>query len=132
MKQFISNHFINYFIIGLLCYLIDISLFFLLVSKFFITAFFSNIISSSLGITISFFLNSLFNFKVSSKVKLRLLNFYLVSFFGIIFSSLLIIFFISIDFSPLIAKILTMPAIFIFQYNLNKYFTFSNSFFRNN
>ena len=80
-----------------------------------------------LGTVISFYLNSKFNFKVTTKLKYRFAAFLLVSFIGLLTSTVfiyLVSYFMNLD--PRFSKLLSLFVVFAVQYSLNKKFTFSN------
>jgi len=80
-----------------------------------------------LGTVISFYFNSKFNFKVTTKLKYRFAAFLLVSFIGLLTSTVfiyLVSYFMNLD--PRFSKLLSLFVVFAVQYSLNKKFTFSN------
>ena len=85
-----------------------------------------NILSYSLGTTISYFLNYKINFKIKKKLGKRFLIFFLVAFIGLSISSVFVYFFLSVlSFRPIVGKTLSLFVVFIFQYFVNSRFTFN-------
>ncbi|EKD32415.1 MAG: hypothetical protein ACD_77C00103G0026 [uncultured bacterium] len=85
----------------------------------------ANIISVSVGISLSFILNKKYNFKVNNKVLKRFLIFISVGLSGMILSSVLLYFFIDIiDFEKIISKFLSIVFVVLTQFFVNKLITF--------
>jgi putative flippase GtrA len=88
----------------------------------------SNALAMAIGFVISFTLNSLYNFGVKDKVLSRLVRFGLITFGGYWLSTLTIMLLITYAHTPsMVAKACSLPAFFVFQYALNKRFTFRQS-----
>ena len=119
------RHLILYGIIGGFSAGIDFLVFYLLTSYLGFFYLFANIISVSIGITISFILNKNFNFKVKDKVLKRFLIFISVGFGGLLLSSALFYFFIDIrTFEKNNSKFLSVFFVMVIQFFANKFITF--------
>lgn len=134
MKNFIINtyhrfeHLIKYCLIGCTGAGIDFLVYTLLVTQSNIHYQYINIFSTSLGIINNYFLNSFFNFKVKDHSLLRLLSFYMVGSLGIaVTAGILFIFIELLHFNPVFSKIVTIFAVTVFQFLLNKFITFRNN-----
>jgi putative flippase GtrA len=116
---------ILYGIIGGFSAGIDFLVFYLLTSYLEVFYLLANIISVTIGITISFVLNKNFNFKVKDKVFKRFLIFISVGFGGLLLSSALLYFLIDIlSFEKNISKFLSIVFVVLIQYFANKFVTF--------
>jgi len=125
IKCMADKYFIKYLLIGIIASSIDVILFWLFYNILHQDIFFSNAISVSSAALFSFAINSLYNFKKSDKVFLRLISFVLVIilgyFSGVYFILLLINFF---EIKAVIAKLLSLPLVFLLQYFLNSSVSF--------
>jgi putative flippase GtrA len=116
---------IRYGIIGCLCVGIDLLIFVLLTQIINIPYLYANVFSVYCAISVSFFLNRYFTFKVKNKVILRLISFYLVGSIGLLISSGLLILFIErMYLNKVIAKVFTLACIALVQFLLNKNVSF--------
>ena len=100
-----------------LCYmiLIELSVYLLI----------SNIFSTMLGISVSYLLNSRITFSNSLKSRRSVILFFIVGFSGLLISSILIsIFHTFLQFNVHISKIATFPILAIYQFCINKIWTF--------
>lgn len=85
----------------------------------------ANLISVSFGIVNNFMLNFHFNFKVRDHIWKRLASFYCVGMLGWALSAALLWFFVErFGVNSLVAKLLTIFAVTITQFSLNKFITF--------
>jgi putative flippase GtrA len=85
----------------------------------------ANIISVSVGISISFILNKKYNFKVNDKVLKRFLIFITVGLTGMLFSSVLLYIFIDmLEMEQIISKFLSIVFVVLIQFFVNKLVTF--------
>lgn len=85
----------------------------------------ANFISVTCGISMSFYLNRTYNFKVSDKSTQRLILFFTIGFGGLLASTALLHFFMNYtSLSSEIAKILSIVLVVFFQFLLNKFVTF--------
>ena len=107
---------------------IDLGLFFILVSAYKTDAtwylYFANILAIAVAVVYSFTLNSVFTFKTRDNLLRRFMSFAAVSCFGISFSSVLLYLGIIVGIDPNLAKIISLPFIFIVQFVLNNLITF--------
>ncbi len=126
-KLFTSRHFLLYTAIGLSGVALDFLIFALLISKTDINYLLANFIAISIAILNNFLLNAYFNFKKTDGLLYRFASFYFVGLLGLGLSQILLIFFIALGFNEIIAKLLTLPPILIFQFMLNKKYSFKSS-----
>jgi putative flippase GtrA len=85
----------------------------------------SNIISVHCGIFCSFLLNRQYNFKVKDKMLSRFLSFYAIGLTGLALSAgLLWLMVTNASWNEIYAKLLTIVAVAILQFFLNKFLTF--------
>ncbi|KLU59401.1 GtrA-like protein [Peptococcaceae bacterium CEB3] len=85
----------------------------------------ANFISINMGITLSFFLNTYFNFRKTDMIIKRAISFYSVGYLGLLISSGIILVgtnFLHIPDSPV--KMYSIIIIAMFQFALNKFVTF--------
>lgn len=116
---------ILYGIIGIFSASIDFLTFYTLTTILDVFYLFANIISVTIGITISFILNKNFNFKVKDKVFKRFLIFISVGFGGLLLSSALLYFLIDIlTLEKNISKFLSIIFVVSIQFLVNKFITF--------
>lgn len=101
-------------------------LFFMFLSKFLgIYYLVANCISVLVGITISFILNRLYNFKVKTKTKKRFAIFLTVGLCGLCLSNFILWICIDfLEFEKLLSKLASIVLVVICQYLFNKYVTF--------
>lgn len=87
----------------------------------------SNIIGVHTGIITSFTLNSRLNFQMTDHIFSRFVSFYLIGLIGLGVSTLMLWCLVDrLFWNPLIAKILTILVVAIFQFILNKTITFKS------
>lgn len=85
----------------------------------------ANTVSTLLGIGISYGLNSKYTFNQSQYSRSAATKFFTVGLVGLVFSNLLLWLLLEkIETEPLLAKFITLPAVAIFQFTLNKIWTF--------
>ncbi len=90
-----------------------------------ISPFVANCVSVTMGITISFLLNTFINFKVKDKFFIRAVSFYAIGFTGLALSSLLLYLGIELlQMDNLIVKIISVFVVAAVQFTLNKLVTF--------
>ena len=93
----------------------------------------ANTISTLVGIGISYLLNSKYTFNQSQYTRLAATKFLTVGIFGLIFSNTTFwAMIVYLDTYPLLAKIITLPAVALIQFALNKMWTFNASEARTN
>jgi putative flippase GtrA len=85
----------------------------------------SNAMAMGVGFFMSFTLNSFYNFRVRDKLLTRLIRFGVITFGGYWLSTFIILALVDYGHLPaLSAKALSLPAFFVFQYMLNKRYSF--------
>lgn len=85
----------------------------------------ANAVSVGCGILISFVLNRAFTFDVRDRPILRFASFLAVGVFGLLVSDLTIAALIALaGLWPPLAKLLSIPLVFVLQYNLNRLLSF--------
>ena len=115
---------ILYGIIGGICASLDFGAYSLL--SLWIPFLWANIISVHCGIFSSFILNRNYNFKVKDNTGKRFISFYLVGLAGLGLSELLIYLLTDkFEWHYIIAKLLTVVVVALFQFALNKLITFN-------
>ncbi len=85
-----------------------------------------NTISVTAGIFTSFLLNRRITFKRFDAVFLRIFSFFTVGILGLMLSNALILIFLKAFNNSIVAKILTLPFVLLFQFTLNRTITFSD------
>lgn len=115
---------ILYGIIGGLCASLDFGVYTLL--SLWMPFLWANIISVHCGILCSFILNRNYNFKVKDNTGKRFISFYLVGLAGLGLSELLIYLLTDkFEWHYILAKLLTVVVVALFQFALNKLITFN-------
>ena len=115
---------ILYGIIGGFCAALDFGVYSLL--SLWIPFLWANIISVHCGIICSFILNRSYNFRVKDNPGKRFISFYLVGLAGLGLSELLIYLLTDkFEWHYLVAKLLTVVVVALFQFTLNKLITFN-------
>lgn len=85
----------------------------------------ANLAGITCGITNNFWLNARFNFKTGDRLGWRFLSFYGVGCFGLALSALMLYFGVDrLNLDKTLAKLATIFAIVIVQYNLNRMVSF--------
>ena len=88
----------------------------------------ANVVSIHCGIFCSFLLNRYYNFKVKDKTFLRFLSFYVIGLTGLALSAFLLYLMVDINaWNEIYAKLITIIAVAIVQFLLNKFITFKKS-----
>lgn len=121
-----DKQFIKYTLIGLVGVSIDFILFTLLVELTPVNFLIANFIAISIAISNNFLLNTFFNFKKTNQLFKRFIIFYFVGFLGLLVSQLLLGTLVGLGLGELIAKALTLPFILLFQFILNRKFSFND------
>ena len=117
---------ILYGLIGGFCAALDFGVYTML--GLWIPYLWANVLSVHCGIFTSFFLNRSLNFKVKDKAPLRFTIFYLVGLSGLALSEGLIWLLASqFAWNPILAKLLTVFVVALYQFLLNKFITFKKS-----
>lgn len=134
MKELIAalyhkfRHLILYGIIGSFSSTLDFLIYTLLVQVFGIQYIVSNCISVLGGITTSFILNRNYNFKVKDHAKRRFSIFLTVGLCGLLMSNIILYLCIDVwSMDKLMSKLLSIVLVVLFQFLINKYFTFKPS-----
>ncbi|MDR2148306.1 MAG: GtrA family protein [Tannerella sp.] len=84
-----------------------------------------NFISINTGITCSFFLNAYFNFRITDRISVRAIKFFIIGYCGLSLSMLIIFFGVEImNYHDMTIKIISIFIVAAFQFILNKYITF--------
>jgi len=119
------RNFILYGIIGSFSAGMDFLTFYALTNWLGVYYMYANILSVSIGISISFILNKTFNFKVKDRVLKRFLIFISVGFGGLILSSILLYLSVNIlKLTPIISKLISIVFVVLIQFFVNKFVTF--------
>ena len=129
MSNIYNHHrnFILYGLIGGICTLVDILVFYLLQLTN-IHYLLANVISFNCGIISSFFMNRHYNFKIKDKTASRFLSFYLISMIGLgICEVLLWLFVDGFHLNNLLSKFVATILIGVAQFICVKHFTFKKS-----
>jgi len=113
-----------YGVIGLFCMFLEIALFFLLSDSGINIILLNSLILVGLIFT-SFNLNAFLNFNKKNFYGKRITKFYIVSFFGLCLSNI-IIYFSMEHFDPNTSKIISILPPAIFQFLANKFWTFKS------
>ena len=114
---------ILYGLIGGFCAALDFGVYTML--GLWIPYLWANVLSVHCGIFTSFFLNRSLNFKVKDKAAQRFTIFYLVGLSGLALSEGLIWLLASqFAWNPILAKLLTVFVVALYQFLLNKFITF--------
>ena len=117
---------ILYGLIGGFCAALDFGVYTML--GLWIPYLWANVLSVHCGIFTSFFLNRSLNFKVKDKAAQRFTIFYLVGLSGLALSEGLIWLLASqFAWNPILAKLLTVFVVALYQFLLNKFITFKKS-----
>ncbi len=134
MKQMIKTlyskfrHLILYGIIGSFSSTLDFLIYTVLVQVVGLQYLLSNCISVLGGITTSFILNRNYNFKVKDHAKRRFSIFLTVGLCGLVMSNIILYLCIDVwSMNKLISKLLSIVLVVLFQFLINKYFTFKPS-----
>ncbi|MFI0465069.1 MULTISPECIES: GtrA family protein [Saccharopolyspora] len=123
--RLISRSLLLYAVIGASGVLLDYLLFLLLFNAAGLHEQLANAISTTAGITNNFVLNTLFNFRKRDRIAVRFLRFYAVGVAGIALTFVLLQVFsgwLGID--PNLVKAGSLPVVLIFQYTINKKWSF--------
>ncbi|MEU6264240.1 GtrA family protein [Saccharopolyspora shandongensis] len=123
--RLISRSLLLYAVIGASGVLLDYLLFLLLFNAAGLHEQVANAISTTAGITNNFVLNTLFNFRKRDRIAVRFLRFYAVGVAGIALTFVLLQVFsgwLGID--PNLVKAGSLPVVLIFQYSINKKWSF--------
>ena len=119
------RQFVLYCLIGASGALLDFSIYSLLVKEAQLHIQAANAIGYASGTVLSFFLNAHYNFKIRDALRLRFLSFCGVGLLGWALSSMIL--FLTVDqlgWDKYLAKLVTIVAVVLLQYNLNRLLSF--------
>lgn len=116
--------FLLYGLIGTFSATLDALIFKLLLYRTSINFLVINIISTNVGILVSFILNLNLNFKMKTHIVMRFISFYLVGTMGLILSSTIIYLGKQFNLDVLKVKLLSIVIAVGFQFLLNKFVSF--------
>lgn len=115
-----------YGIIGGTSSMID-AILFVLLRKIGLHIYLSNFISINVGITISFVLNTFFNFKKKDNIKKRAFSFFSIGYVGLLISLLIMYVFVTkMHCNEVIVKLFSIVFVAMVQFVLNKLITYGN------
>lgn len=137
---------VKYGIVGIIGLVIDMGIYYLLVTHFavhypfsvtvssllggnmsvgMLDILISNIISQTLAVINNFILNSYFTFKVTDNRLKRFASFASIAIFGMVISSILLTLFIGVmGIDDMVAKVMAIFIVAAIQFVINKFFTF--------
>ena len=119
------RQFVVYCLIGASGAMLDFGIYSLLVKETHLHYEFANAIGYASGTVLSFFLNAHFNFKTCDALPLRFLSFCGVAFLGWMLSAgILFVTVDRLDWDKYLAKLATIVAVVLLQYNLNRLISF--------
>lgn len=118
-------HLLTYWCYGVITAAIDVAIFTTLVEIVVIYYIIANCISVSIGICVSFLLNSKYNFKVTDNKTRRFTIFFLVGITGILLSNIILYSMTEIlGLYYFIGKILSLVSVSLCKFTFNKFVTF--------
>lgn len=123
--RLIGRPLLRYAVIGASGVLLDYLLFLLLFNAIGLHEQVANTISTTAGITNNFVLNALFNFRKRDRILVRFLRFYVIGVAGIGLTFVLLqVFSGRLGIDPNLVKAGSLPVVLIFQYTINKKWSF--------
>jgi putative flippase GtrA len=124
-ERLISRSLLLYTLIGISGVVLDYLLFLVLFNAVGLHEQVANAISTTAGITNNFVLNARFNFRRSDRIVMRFLRFYAVGIAGIGLTFVLLHVFSGwLGINPNLVKAASLPIVLLFQYTLNKKWSF--------
>lgn len=124
-ERLVSASLLRYALIGASGVLLDYLLFLLLYNVVGLHEQLANAISTTAGITNNFVLNALFNFRKRDRVLVRFLRFYAVGVAGIGLTNVALqVFSAWLRIDPNLVKAASLPVVLLFQYTINKKWSF--------
>ncbi len=117
------RRFVVYCIVGACAFAADYSLFLVLLDRQ-TNLYVANIAGIAAGIIVSFTLNRKYNFRKTDAVAVRATRFVIVAGTGMGLSSFFIMLLVLSGLDPRLAKIISMGAVFAFQFLANSFWTF--------
>ncbi|HEV2694988.1 MAG TPA: GtrA family protein [Verrucomicrobiae bacterium] len=127
MKNLIASkkQFLLYCVIGFSGVALDFAVYSLLVRFGGLNYQAANALGYASGTLLSFVLNARFNFRVTDRIALRMLSFFGVAFLGWLMSAGLLHMLVeNFGVGKYAAKLITLVAVVLLQYNLNRLFSF--------
>lgn len=122
----VHRHFVLYMVIGMSGVLVDLALFLLLYNVVGIPEGIATVLSTSAGIANNFALNVRYNFRTRDRLLSRFARFYLVGVTGIVLTlALFLVLSTWAGWDPNVVKVISLPAVAILQYVINKKWTFT-------
>lgn len=126
------QRFIIYSFIGVIGASTDIGVFYLLHEELSVTYALANLYSVSLGVMVTFVLNTFFNFKVTDNIIKRFGIYSIVGVIGMMMQLFILFLFADmLGFNDTIVKIAFTPIVAVTQYTLNASLSFSERLVRN-
>jgi len=123
-KFLVTKQFIKYCMIGGFTSLTDTLVFYLL-RKMGVNLYVANFIGINIGITLSFLLNTFINFKMTDKLGMRAIKFFLVGYIGLCISFIIMYVGVKVfNQKEIIVKLISIVLVAIIQFCLNKLFTY--------
>lgn len=120
------QRFIVYSMIGVIGATSDVVVFYLLNEHLFVTYAWANLFSVTIGVMVTFVLNTFFNFKVTDNLIKRFGIYSIVGVVGMLLQLIaLFIFADVIGFNETLVKVAFTPVVAVTQYTLNAAFSFS-------
>lgn len=125
-RQFTAyREFILYAAIGVTGVVLDLAAFLVLFNVVGLTEFIATFLSTTLGIGNNFVLNVRFNFRTRDQLLRRFLRFYAVGAAGILLTfGLFALLSGAAGWDPNLVKVISLPVVLVFQFALNKKWTF--------
>lgn len=123
-KNSFFKQFVSYALVGTCASAVDLAVFSGLVYLVHLDDLIANVISVAIGITVSFILNRKFTFGIRNHTALRYVSFFTVGTIGLGLSETILYFFGEAGFSPIIAKLISVAAVGIFQFLCNRFISF--------
>jgi putative flippase GtrA len=124
-KAFLRN-LILYGIIGAISAGADALVFYLLFRHAGVNEFAANVVSVHLGIFLSFFLNSRYNFRKTDQFKRRFTSFYLTGLLGLGLSTLILYLGQQLNADVMITKLFSVVFVALVQFIINRVFAFGD------
>lgn len=125
VRRYLNKHFIYYILIGASATLVDTSIFYVLNEFAGFSIILSNCISLTIGILLSFYLNSHFNFRKKNRFLRRLLFFSVILLFGMLIgTSILYVMVNTAGINKIASKVISVIVTGVFQYLFNSRITF--------
>ncbi len=125
--RLLARQLVGYAVFGGAGALTDLCVYFLLVRGLDSPAVGTNVVSVCCGISVSFLLNSRFNFKRTDRPTVRMMRFFTVGLSGLVLSTVLLAVLVrETDLVAQWAKLLTIPPVTLLQFLLNRGWTFSH------